>query len=107
MFTTTAGKLAAQKQTDLFAEQPQEFTLRPGATVDHRHWVGHASHAFDRRNRAWTHAALPGITVRHCGHPTALRPYYVDGDRWTWPRLVDAQRRAVEVFTERLGGTES
>lgn len=29
--------------------------------------------------RAWRHPAAPGITVRHCGHPTALRPYYLTG----------------------------
>lgn len=28
---------------------------------------------------SWTHPALPGVTVRHCGHPTALRPYYITG----------------------------
>lgn len=31
------------------------------------------------RTVAWSHPAAPGILVRHCGHPTALRPYYLTG----------------------------
>ena len=31
------------------------------------------------RNGSWTSEQLPGIEVRHCGHPTALRPYYIEG----------------------------
>jgi hypothetical protein len=28
------------------------------------------------RTREWQNAVI-GLSVRHCGHPTALRPYYV------------------------------
>lgn len=31
------------------------------------------------RNNAWRAGHFPGVTVRHCGHPTALRPYYIVG----------------------------
>lgn len=35
---------------------------------------------FDGRAAAWANLRWPGMTVRHCGHPTALRPYYIEGD---------------------------
>ncbi len=31
------------------------------------------------RTVGWSHPAAPRILVRHCGHPTALRPYYLTG----------------------------
>jgi hypothetical protein len=31
------------------------------------------------RSLAWECVELPGVTIRHCGHPTALRPYYLEG----------------------------
>jgi hypothetical protein len=40
-------------------------------------WIGHAGPG--GRATRWTHPQLPGIAVRHCGHPTALRPYYITG----------------------------
>jgi hypothetical protein len=49
------------------------------------------------RARAWEHVAAPGLVVRHCGHPTALRPYYVDGmlrELGTFSRLRQAQAAA-------------
>ena len=65
------------KQPDLFCEQ---LDLLAGAKapklVDG--WIGLGGGP-DGRNWAWKHAAL-GIVVRHCGHPTALRPYYVPED---------------------------
>lgn len=42
------------------------------------HWVGHWS-AVMRRNQAWTSPMHPGVVIRHCGHPTALYPYYCEG----------------------------
>jgi len=30
------------------------------------------------RNVRWTHPQT-SLVVRHCGHPTALRPYWIDG----------------------------
>ena len=50
------------------------------------------------RNVAWTHPAYPGLEVRHCGHPTALRPYYIVGllgELGCYRRLAHAQRAAV------------
>lgn len=32
--------------------------------------------------RTWRH--LSGCTLRHCGHPTALRPYYLEDPRGLW-----------------------
>lgn len=29
-------------------------------------------------NLAWSSPRHPGVVVRHCGHPTALWPYYVE-----------------------------
>lgn len=58
-------------------------------------WVGHKG-PFGR-NVAWTSPDLPGVRVRHCGHPTALRPYWIDGylnELGTFRLLVDAQRAA-------------
>lgn len=60
-------------------------------------WVGHRG-PFGR-NAAWTSPDLPGIVVRHCGHPTALRPYHVEGFEQplgTFPRLRLAQAAAEE-----------
>jgi len=28
------------------------------------------------RNDKWVRADMPGLVIRHCGHPTALRPYW-------------------------------
>ncbi len=59
------------------------------------------------RNVAWSRTDLPGVQVRHCGHPTALRPYYVTGlgeDSSVFGRtfrlLSDAQAAAVAAFNE-------
>lgn len=30
------------------------------------------------RNNAWVSDDMPGVVVRHCGHQTALRPYYIN-----------------------------
>lgn len=40
-------------------------------------WIGRCGAS--GRIMQWTHPALPGIIVAHCGHPTALRPYYIIG----------------------------
>lgn len=64
------------------------------------------------RNWAWRHVRT-GVMVRHCGHPTALRPYYVtieEGgtvlalrDLGTFSQLRDAQAAAVS-WADRQGG---
>jgi hypothetical protein len=93
MFTTTAANLAAQRQAALFEESPDDFALTPAIAP---HWHGHPGPL--GRNRRWTHPDLPGITVHHCGHPTALRPYYVTGhsglEGQTFQNLVSAQEAA-------------
>lgn len=76
-------------------------------------WQGHKG-LFGRNDR-WTHPCLPGVTVRHCGHPTALRPYYVtctdeageisaplrEGTFGrTFPRLAVAQAAVIEALRE-------
>lgn len=39
-------------------------------------WEGHKGpHG---RNMFWTKADMPGLVIKHCGHPTALRPYYCE-----------------------------
>lgn len=62
-------------------------------------WTGHRCPLM-RRNTRWTNVECPGAVIRHCGHPTALRPYYVVGVEElhgrTFSRLVDAQA-AVEM----------
>ena len=41
-------------------------------------WVGRKGIAsYATKNVAFTHPQLPGVEVRHCCHPTALRPWYV------------------------------
>lgn len=51
------------------------------------------------RHATWVHPRLPGVAVRHCGHPTALRPYFVAGlpIQRKFYRLADAQAAAFEV----------
>lgn len=64
-------------------------------------WTSHAG--LFGRNKSWTCEQLSGVVVRHCGHPTAPRPYYVEGAdvtgcdrlvRLTFPRLAEAQEAA-------------
>ncbi|SKA40560.1 hypothetical protein SAMN02745126_06378 [Enhydrobacter aerosaccus] len=47
-------------------------------------------------NMLWTSPQLPGIAVHHCGHMTALRPYYVIARSFTrkFRLLKQAQRAA-------------
>jgi hypothetical protein len=55
-----------------------------------------ASHWRLGRAVEWTHTS--GAIVRHCGHPTALRPYWVIGRPGTHRLLKDAQAAALEVL---------
>ena len=65
------------------------------------HWHGIRGRGLPGRNGAWRSEQIPGVEVRHCGHPTALRPYYVEGlglaCRGTFPRLAEAQAAAEAV----------
>lgn len=50
------------------------MTLGPAWTAVSLASTGPRSRPFAKR---WTNPRMPGYEVRHCGHPTALRPYYV------------------------------
>jgi hypothetical protein len=65
---------------------------------------------------SWTHPDYAGVTVLHCGHPTALQPYYIKGYGWqgggagvaTFRALKQAQwwveRGGLELGSERAEG---
>lgn len=44
-----------------------------------KEWVGHKGPT--GRTWYWTHRLFLPAAVKHCGHPTALRPYYIYGSR--------------------------
>jgi len=57
------------------------------------------------RNLTWTRGDMPGLTVRHCGHPTANYPYYITlGDNLavaspgTFRNLAPCMAAAVELW---------
>jgi hypothetical protein len=53
---------------------------------------------------AWyTSEAHPTVVIRHCGHPTALRPYYLDGVPTLRKfRLLEDAKAAVEAVANKL-----
>ena len=55
------------------------------------------------RNIAWVSHLAPGLVVRHCGHPTALRPYWIDGvdDQTKYYSLAKAQDAAIAFSAGR------
>ena len=62
-------------------------------------WIGHKLGR--ERNMLWTSPQLPGVEVRHCGHPTAIRPYYVVGRDFARKfRLLKQAQRAAETGIE-------
>jgi hypothetical protein len=65
------------------------------------HWQGTARGARCGKYDAWTCEQIPGVIVRHCGHPTALRPYYIQGEGLEiprkFPRLVEALQAAEDA----------
>jgi hypothetical protein len=63
-----AQPAAAQATTQLYL-----FAFDPEATP--AKWIGHRGPW--GRNLTWTRDDLPGLIVRHCGHGTALYPYYI------------------------------
>jgi hypothetical protein len=96
---------ASKTQRDpggLFGEahlQADLLDLQPEPTGE---WIGQRC-AFLRRNMAWTHPRLPNIIVRKVGHPTAIRPYYVErfgemSNLGTFRLLEEAQRAAMEAY---------
>jgi len=84
------------------ASQLQLFALEPAAT--HAKWIGHRGPW--GRNLTWTRDDLPGVMVRHCGHGTALYPYYITtgdnrspADERTYGSLAECQAAAVGYWT--------
>lgn len=61
-----AQPAATHNQLELFDRGP---AAPPAAK-----WIGHRGPW--GRNLTWTRTDMAGLAVRHCGHPTALRPYY-------------------------------
>lgn len=76
-------------QAELFDPAPAGLVLVRGG------WITNAG-APALGSRVWTHPSLPGVAVRHCGHPTALRPYYLTGlpIARKFPNLAGAQAAA-------------
>ena len=67
-------------------------------------WIGHRGPW--GRNLTWTRDDLPGVIVRHCGHGTALYPYYITTgenrspeDGRTYGSLAECQTAAVRHWT--------
>lgn len=89
------SKLHAVRAT---AKAAFRLAMAPAGKAAGVRWVG------IRRNHvgricAWAHPELP-VQVWHCGHPTALRPYYIRGvdvDR-KFRLLADAQQAAVDAL---------
>jgi hypothetical protein len=66
-------------------------------------WIGVQRNPLGRLC-AWEHPQLVGVRVRHCGHPTALRPYYIIGcdTPMKFRLLKQAQQAAEELIAEAL-----
>ena len=67
-------------------------------------WIGHRGPW--GRNLTWTRPDMPGLTIRHCGHGTALYPYYVTIGESMEPAapgtvrtLTEAQAAAVALWS--------
>ena len=60
-------------------------------------WIG-----YQGRANAWHCPRVPYI-VRHCGHPTANRPYYIEGNKEPrcYYKLDHAKVAAEQLATER------
>jgi hypothetical protein len=84
-------------QLDLFDKGPP---VPPPAK-----WIGHRGPW--GRNLTWTRPDMPRIIVRHCGHGTALRPYYITvGDSLAiaspglFRSLADCQAAAARLYQD-------
>ena len=61
-------------------------------------WIGHPGPT--GRNSSWTSPQLPGVVILHCGHPTALYPYYINGhleELGTFAKLSQAKAAALKL----------
>lgn len=63
-------------------------------------WTGHKGPW--GRNLKWTCDQVAGLTIHHCGHPTALRPYYINCMQGTFPRLDEAKQAAARAVRDGL-----
>ena len=54
-----------------------------------KQWIGHKGPY--GKNLSWTHPSIQGVRIQHCGHPTALRPYYIPGSHFTFRNLAHAK----------------
>ena len=79
------------------------------------HWHVGGKDRFGRpkaRACTWAHPLMPGLHVRHCCHPTALRPYYVTGPQGGYfiehkfGTLGKAQAAAIAEWTRRGGALD-
>lgn len=78
LHTHTAAQVLAGRQADIFEAAPEDFELTaPAVKLDRDGW--HACAWSLGRASAWVNPREPGVVVKHCGHPTALRPYYIEG----------------------------
>jgi hypothetical protein len=59
------------------------------------------------RAAAWASAAHPGVEIRHCGHPTALRPYYLAGRIGTRRKFSQLQQAQEAVRRVDAGEVEA
>ncbi len=46
---------------------------------------------------AWTCAQLPGLVIRHCGHPGVRRPYFIAGYPGHYRQLQQAKAAAIRL----------
>jgi len=62
-------------------------------------WTGHKGPW--GRNICWTCDQVSGLLIKHCGHPTASRPYYINRKPWQTFRTLSAAKAAAA----RLAGS--
>jgi hypothetical protein len=92
---TEPAATKATTQLYLFAFEPEATPAK---------WIGHRGPW--GRNLSWTRDDLEGVIVRHCGHGTALYPYYITtgenrspADGRTYGSLAECQTAAT-AFAE-------
>jgi hypothetical protein len=80
--TVRAIKAALDDHADRVYRETWEAVERWAERRDLPTWrpIAQASIGRSRpRATAWACDAFPGVEIHHCGHPTALRPYYLRG----------------------------
>jgi hypothetical protein len=87
---------------DLFGAAPDKCS---GEFLEWRA-SGDARNKLNRRFRLYQAGVDAGVTVIHCGHPTAHRPWYfeIDGMEWerrAYPLLPVAKAAALTAYLKR------